>query len=444
MTPSDSRPRSRLARLPVFYGWIIIVAAFITMGVSVNARTAFSLLFPPILGEFGWDRGVVAGVFSFGFLVSAFISPFVGRLLDLHGPRIVIEIGAILLALGMALATISREPWQLYLTLGVLVGGGGNFLGYGVQSQFIPNWFVRRRGLAIGIAFSGVGVGSIVLLPWLQILIARDGWRTACWTLAIMVIVLLMPLNLLLRRRPEDIGLRPDGDSASDTRAAGARANSIVDPAWTAIEWTLARTLRTSRFWWIALGYFCALYAWYAVQVHQTKYLTEIGVSPTEAAWALGLVSLVGVPGQIIFGDVSDRIGREWVWTFGCAGFVICFAALIALQTGPTPWLLYTMVLAQGFLGYSLTSVLGPIVAEIFEGPHFGTIFGTVMFAAVTGGAAGPWVTGVLYDRLGHYNAGFWLALAMCFASAAAIWLAGPRKVRLVAGRASKAGAVPQ
>ena len=153
---------------------------------------------------------------------------------------------------------------------------------------------------------------------------------------------------------------------------------------------------------------------------------------------ALGLVSLVGVPGQIIFGDISDRIGREWVWTFGCAGFVICFVALIALQAGPTPWLLYTMVLAQGFLGYSLTSVLGPIVAEIFEGPHFGTIFGTVMLAAVTGGAAGPWVTGVLYDRLGHYTAGFWLALAMCFVSAAAIWLAGPRKVRLVAGRAGK------
>ena len=193
------------------------------MGVSVNARTAFSLLFPPILGEFGWDRGVVAGAFSFGFLVSAFISPFVGRLLDLHGPRIVIEVGAVLLALGMALATISREPWQLYLTLGVLVGGGGNFLGYGVQSQFIPNWFVRRRGLAIGIAFSGVGVGSIVLLPWLQLLIARDGWRTACWTLAIMVIVLLMPLNLLLRQRPEDIGLRPDGDSASESLHSSTR-----------------------------------------------------------------------------------------------------------------------------------------------------------------------------------------------------------------------------
>ena len=202
------------------------------MAVGVNARTAFSLLFPPILTEFGWDRGVVAGVFSFGFFVSAFLSPFVGRLMDRKGPRFVVEIGAILLAIGLALAPLSREPWQLYLTLGMLVGAGGNLLGYGVQSQFIPNWFVRRRGLAIGIAFSGVGIGSIVLLPWLQHVISRDGWRSACWLLALITIVVVVPLNLLLRRRPQEIGLNPDGDAAPDAPASGKHARNIVDPAW--------------------------------------------------------------------------------------------------------------------------------------------------------------------------------------------------------------------
>src|SRR3954471_1968179 len=222
MTPPGAPPPlSRLARLPVFYGWVIVAAAFVTMAIGVNARTAFSLLFPPILSEFGWDRGVVAGVFSFGFFVSAFISPFIGRLLDTHGPRLVVEIGAVVLAVGLALATMAHESWQLYLTLGVLAGAGGNLLGYGVQSQFIPNWFVRRRGLAIGLAFSGVGLGSVVLLPWLQGFILRAGWRAACWTLAIMVIVVLVPLNLLLRRRPEDIGVEPDGESACDRRTAG-------------------------------------------------------------------------------------------------------------------------------------------------------------------------------------------------------------------------------
>ena len=161
-------------------------------------------------------------------------------------------------------------------------------------------------------------------------------------------------------------------------------------------------------------------------------------ITSLEAAWALGLVSLVGVPGQIIFGAVSDRIGREWAWAIGCLGFVICFAALIALQTRASPLLLYTMIVAQGFLGYSVTSVLGPIVAEIFEGPHFGAIFGTVMVAAIVGGAAGPWITGLIYDHAGNYVAGFWIALALSVLSAIAIFIAAPRKVRRVAGQIAK------
>ena len=193
--------------------------------------------------------------------------------------------------------------------------------------------------------------------------------------------------------------------------------------------------MRTAPFWWIALGYFAILYAWYAVQVHQTKYLIEIGVSPMEAAWALGIVSLAGVPGQIIFGHASDRIGREWAWTIGCAGFAICYAALLALQSGATPVLLYGMILAQGFLGYSATAVLGPIVQEIYEGPHFGAIFGTLMVAAIVGGAAGPLVTGLLHDWTGNYAAAFWIALALSIVSAVAIFIAAPRKVRLVAGK---------
>jgi MFS family permease len=250
--------------------------------------------------------------------------------------------------------------------------------------------------------------------------------------------VLLCPLNLLLRKRPQEIGLYPDGDPAP-TGSAAVKTSNVVDAAWAATDWTLARAARTARFWWIALGYFGILYAWYAVQVHQTKYLIEIGVAPMQAAWALGLVSLVGVPGQIIFGAVSDRIGREWVWAIGCLGFVICIALLIALQAGASPLLLYAMILAQGFLGYSATAVLGPIVAEIFEGPHFGAIFGTVMVAAIVGGAAGPWVTGLIHDASGDYIAAFWIALGFSVMSAIAIFIAAPRKVRLVAGRVRKA-----
>src|SRR5215468_11029928 len=121
---------SNLQHLPFFYGWVIVAVAFVTMGLGVNARTAFSLLFPPILDEFGWERGITAGAFSFGFLVSALVTPMVGRLMDLRGPRIVVEVGTVLMGAGLLLATLVREPWQLYLTLGALVGAGVNCLAY--------------------------------------------------------------------------------------------------------------------------------------------------------------------------------------------------------------------------------------------------------------------------------------------------------------------------
>jgi MFS family permease len=421
------------ARLPFYYGWVIVGIAFVTMALGVTARTFFSLLMPPLIDEFGWDRGLAAGAFSFGFLVSALISPIVGRVLDLRGPRVVILTGVLVLTVGLALAPSIERPWQLYLILGVLVGSGANMMTYTVHSQFLPNWFVQRRGLAISIAFAGVGIGAIVLLPWLQSIIVTDGWRASCWAMGVLVLIGAGPLNLLVRKKPQDIGLRPDGDSRSSF--AGTRASlKIVDPAWAATTWTLARAARTARFWWIVLGYFCALAAWYAVQVHQTKYLMEIGFTPLVAAWSLGVVSVAGIPGQIVLGALSDRLGREWIWTVGCAGFAICYAALIALEGTQSNALLYVMVLSQGFLGYALTSVMGPIVVEIFEGPHYGSIFGTITVALIGGGAAGPWLAGAIHDATGSYRVAFILIIAACVISASAIWMAAPRKVRRVPG----------
>ncbi len=432
----DHEPRHWASRLPFYYGWLIVGVAFVTMAIGVTARTSFSLLMPPLIDEFGWDRGLAAGAFSFGFLVSAVISPVVGRVMDKRGPRVVILTGVALMSAGLFLAPFIERPWHLYVTLGVLVGGGANMMTYTAHSQFLPNWFLRRRGLAISVAFAGAGVGAIVLLPWLQTIILSEGWRASCWAIGWLVVLVLAPLNLFVRKKPEDIGLLPDGAARPASGAVSRPGSYIVDAAWVATEWTLARAMRTARFWWIVFGYFCALIAWYAVQVHQTKYLIEIGFTPLVAAWALGAVSVVAIPGQIILGGLSDRIGREWIWTAGCTGFAICYAALIALEHTPSTALLYVMVFAQGFFGYALTSVMGPIVVEVFEGPHFGAIFGTISVALISGGAAGPWIAGVIHDASGSYRLAFLFIIGCCVASAIAVWLAAPRKVRTVPGRA--------
>jgi MFS family permease len=427
-------------RLPFFYGWVIVACAFVTMGVGVNARTAFSLLFPPILDEFGWERGLTAGAFAVGFVVSTPFSPWLGWLLDRRGARVLILLGVVMMGSGLALATLITRPWHLYLTLGFLVSGGSLCLGYTGHALFLPNWFARRRGLAMGLAFSGVGVGSIVLLPWAQALISARGWRAACLGLAVVMFVALIPLNAIFpRRRPEDMGLLPDGDRAAPAGTVAAPPANIVDPAWAATDWTLGRAVRTARFWWVFVGFFTGLYAWYGIQVHQTRYLIDIGFRPEPAAYALGLVALAGVIGQIALGYLSDRYGREPIWTLGCAGFVACFLLLLAMRASPTAPLLWAMVLAQGVLGYGMASVFAAVPAELFHGRHFGKVFGTLSLATGFGSGAGPWVTGWLHDRTGDYVVAFQVGIAASVVSAVAIWLAAPRKVRLVAGRVPRA-----
>ena len=243
--------------LPFFYGWIIVGVVFVTMALGVNARTAFSLVFAPIVDEFGWERGLTAGAFSFGFVVSALLSPLMGRFMDRRGPLVVLEIGVFCMGLGLLLTTFMQTPLHLYLTFGLLVGVGSVCLGYTAQSLFLPNWFVRKRGFAISVAFAGVGVGSILLLPWMQSVIDASGWRAACWTLGLMILIVLAPLNLLVRTRPRELGLEPDGD-ARPLPGVAPRSN-VVDPAWASIDWTLSRAMRTARFWWLAIGYFCGL-----------------------------------------------------------------------------------------------------------------------------------------------------------------------------------------
>jgi MFS family permease len=422
-------------RLPFFYGWVVVGVAFVTMGIGVNARTAFSLLFPPILDEFGWERGLTAGAFAVGFIISAFGAPFLGHLMDTKGPRAMLGLGVVLVGSGMALAALVTKPWHLYVTLGFLVSGGSVAVAYSGHALFLPNWFVRRRGLATGIAFSGVGIGSILGFPWLQGLIVSRGWRYACVAVALIVFA-LFPLILLQRRRPQDIGLVPDGDTAAHAAdAARQHPANVVDPVWASVDWTLARAIRTARFWWLALGFFGGLWAWYAVQVHQTRYLVDIGFDPKTAALALGLVPFMGIAGQIALGHFSDRLGRETGWTLGAGGFALCYGLLLVMRDYPTPAVLYAMVMTQGLLGYGIASVFAAIPAEIFQGKRYATIFGALNTAAVGGGGLAPWVTGAIYDRTGSYTGAWWLSIGFCALSIVCIWIAAPRKVRAVAGQ---------
>ena len=179
-----------------------------------------------------------------------------------------------------------------------------------------------------------------------------------------------------------------------------------------------------------------ALFAWYAVQVHQSQYLIQLGFDDTQIALALGVVVMSGVIGQIGLGYLSDRAGREWAWTLSLSGYVLCYAILLLMKSYPSASLMYAMVAAQGLLGYGLASMFGAMPADLFQGPRFAAILGVVSVAANLGAGVGPWLTGYIYDMTGSYDDAWWLAIVVSIVSIGAVWMAAPRKVRRVAGKA--------
>ena len=172
--------------------------------------------------------------------------------------------------------------------------------------------------------------------------------------------------------------------------------------------------------------------------MHQTKYLIEIDFSPETAAVALGLVGFSGVVGQIWLGHLSDRVGREWVWSLSALGFAACCLLLILMQHQPSSLLLYTMVVTQGLLGYGMASVYAAIAADIFQGRRLATIYGVLSLSASAGAALGPWVSGVIYDATGSYVLAFLLMVILSLFSILCVWRTAPRKVRVVAGQVGK------
>lgn len=431
-------PATALARrLPFYYGWVVVAVAFVTLGIGYTARSVFSLLFPPILDEFGWERGVTASIFSVGFFSAVLYAPLIGYSIERLGPQIVLPTATVLVSAGFVLTTMATEPWHFIASLGVLVVGVTTFLAFNGHFVFVPKWFEARRGLALGLISSGTGVFALLIVPVFQHTIDTVGWRVGCLGFAALLMAVVFPLTLALQRRaPEDLGLQPDGRSEPGQVAAGVRRRTrrlvVVDQEWASVDWTLGRALRTGRFWLIGLGFATSLFAWYALMVHQTQYLLDVGFDTRLAAAALGLVPAFGIFGQIGLGMLSDRIGREWVWTMSCAGFAVSALLLMMLEGRPEPWLVFVMVAVQGFFGFALPAVYGAIPADIFQGRHYGLIYGTTSVFGSTGAAAGPWVFGVLHDMTGSYQAALWVEVGVAVVSAVSIWLAAPRKVRRV------------
>ena len=386
-------PQALAARIPFHYGWIVLAglccAGFARQG---SAVATFSVFVEPLTRDFGWSRAALSGAVSLGGLLAALVAPMIGPVLDRRGSRLVLALavlvsGGALLLLSLApslavfylLFCIARMSWAAPFELGIYAG--------------LNNWFLARRTAAASIANLAQMLGLAAMPLIGQLAIARDGWRAGWLALgATVLIVGFAPVALLLVRRPEDMGLKPDRAHP----VAGAAVAARPEPAF-----SRPQALRTAAFWLLML-YAMLIYPVQAgVSLHQAAHLVRRGLDPTTAAFIVSSFSLASAAATIVCGFLP----RAWPVRFplACAGLLAAVATwLMPGITSAADGYLCACLFGAG-IGSMLT--LLPIAwADYFGRAHYGAIRGVALPCQVLAQAAGPLVSGALYDWTGAYT----------------------------------------
>jgi len=366
----------------------------------------YAVFLLPLEREFGWTRSQVTGVYSLYLLVNGFTAPLVGLLFDRLGPRWVYGAGVASLAAAFLLASGIDTLWQFYLCIGVLVGLGVSLNGMVPASALLSRWYRARLSTAIGIAFSAVGVGTLLFVPIAQYLVSHYDWRLAYrvmgGALAVaLVVVLLLPWRRFAGGNPEFH--RAGGKGTAE----GASFRSAI---------------RTPVFWGLCQVFFCTATAMFSVLVQLVAFFIDAGFSPLTAATAYGALGMLSAASVMASGFLSDRFGYRQTVTVSFVGTALGMLLLVAITLAPGTALLAAFVAVFGLC----MGVRGPIVSSVgakyFAGPKVATIYGVIYACNALGAAFGSFMGGVLHDLTGGYRAGLSVALVFVVLAALPFW----------------------
>lgn len=380
----------------IFWGWHIVGGAFLVLGINYGARYCFGVFLKPMAEEFALSRSVISVAAAINMLVYSACGIFVGRMLDRIAPRWIITAGALIAACGYLITGFVKTPLGLYLSYGLMVGLGSAGMGVVACSSSVSKWFIKKRGLAVGVASMGISLGTVMLTPLAGYIVKSYNWRFGLAVLSLITLTLGIAVaqTLMRKKNPEAYGLLPDGDNRKIFHQPTSSPEIHKISTWT--------LFRDSRFWTMAICQGVAVMISMSVFVHQVAFATDNGIGKLAAASSLAAISITGFMGQFLFGWITDKIKDPKYGSFIGIAFLLGGSTL--LLNVQSAFDLYMAALVFGFGYGSLAPMIPLLIANRFGRNVLGSIYGLLTFFIGMGGAIGPVLGGVIYDKFGSYH----------------------------------------
>jgi len=403
MTPKEINPRFHL-----FFGWYVLVAAFIILFFNSGARFSIGVMFKPMIGEFGWSRSDMSLAFFLYMVFFALSLTVIGRVYDRYGPKWVIVISSVLLSAGYMSISVISALWQFYVCYGFLaaIGLGGTSLS--LMATLISKWFEKGRGLATSLALSGGCLGQFFLVPALTALVLRHGWRLSHFFLGFVMLVLNITLALVvIKGDPDDLAKKPFGhDNGAGRGQSKDKSSSGVNSR----DLGLREAMGTYSFWFYSVVMFICGSGDFLVATHLIPFVTDHGVSATTAGNLLAWYGLMSLAGILIAGPASDLIGIKIPVALT---FVIRFFLFLLILKYQNLVSFYVLAFAFGFT-HLVTGPLTPILmGKLYGFSHIGLISGFINTVHYLAGGFWAYVGGLIFDQTGSYRLAFILSAVM-------------------------------
>ncbi len=404
--------RGRLSNL--FYGWrmIAVGSALRILGGGLYYY-GFSIFFLPLSQDLGLSRAATSLVFSLARAQGAFEAPIAGYFMDRYGPRPLMILAIIMTSIGhMVLSGVHSYVALLLVYMGVV--SLSYHAGFMDAPMVVANtWFIRKRTMAMSLISGSVGVGGFVLTPFLSAAVNAYGWRNAAFGNGVAFLTIGLPLAMLVRRSPESMGLRPDGDPPLVAREQVRHQSAPI--AGEEVNFTLAAALRTTPFWLLTIATAIRVVILSAVTVHYVPIMVWKGLSAQRAAVFLAAQAFLSLPSSVLFGWIADRVNKPKLMAV-C--MLLATVSAIVLIYAESEWGILLFLPLFGMVEYTFP-VNWSTVGEFFGRKNFAKIRGAMTFIHTWGSVIGPVIAGAIYDRTHSYTVLLWLSAGLLLLASA-------------------------